>query len=203
MIKSENITADKVGYYGYSSQDILPKRSKMLNTVTPYLLCAASHVIDPKCSNNVVNDDSTTTIRVDNVRVRSRSKNSMSKSNNKRHVDVTINNNNSTDTNNHDVGINVYPNQTDCLIEENMVDCTSRKNNVRSESNEIILSMLHNLMNRQRIEDDCIRRQHEWRQLSVLIDKILFWIFMIVTVFTSILFLFIIPIQRRGFYSFV
>lgn len=62
-----------------------------------------------------------------------------------------------------------------------------------------IMQMLRYLMLRQETEDDCTRRIHEWRQLSMFIDKILFWIFTVVTLGTSLLFLLIIPFSRRGF----
>lgn len=61
-----------------------------------------------------------------------------------------------------------------------------------------IANLLRHLLQRQDFEDNCNRRIHEWRILSVLIDKVLFWIFMLTTVATSVIFLLIIPIQRRG-----
>lgn len=58
--------------------------------------------------------------------------------------------------------------------------------------------MLRYVRHRQDMEDATNRRIHEWRLLSMFIDKILFWIFLVVTLATSIIFLVVIPIQRRG-----
>lgn len=69
----------------------------------------------------------------------------------------------------------------------------------QADAGEEVMIMLRYLMHRQETEDNVTRRIHEWRQLSMFIDKILFWIFTIVTVFTSCIFLLFIPIMRRGF----
>ena len=66
-----------------------------------------------------------------------------------------------------------------------------------NDAAEEVMVMLRYLMHRQETEDDCTRRIHEWRQLSMFIDKVLFWIFTIVTVLTSCIFLVFIPIMRR------
>mgnify|MGYP002714309361 CR=1 FL=1 len=62
-----------------------------------------------------------------------------------------------------------------------------------------MIQMVRYLMYRQEVDDNIGRRIHEWRLLSMYIDKILFWIFTITTVVTSIIFLLIIPVKRRGF----
>ncbi|XP_054152688.1 neuronal acetylcholine receptor subunit alpha-10-like [Oppia nitens] len=40
---------------------------------------------------------------------------------------------------------------------------------------------------------------HEWRLLALFVDRILFWIFFIITFCSSVMFLIVIPIQQRGF----
>ncbi|XP_054152689.1 neuronal acetylcholine receptor subunit alpha-10-like [Oppia nitens] len=40
---------------------------------------------------------------------------------------------------------------------------------------------------------------HEWRLLALFVDRILFWIFFIITFCSSVMFLVVIPIQQRGF----
>nr|XP_027196944.1 acetylcholine receptor subunit alpha-type acr-16-like [Dermatophagoides pteronyssinus] len=62
-----------------------------------------------------------------------------------------------------------------------------------------LIKMVRYLIHRQEVDDNIGRRIHEWRLLSMYLDKILFWIFTITTVVTSIIFLLIIPIKRRGF----
>jgi len=41
----------------------------------------------------------------------------------------------------------------------------------------------------------------EWRQLAAVVDRILFWIFCIITCVSSALFLLIIPGFNRGWFS--
>ena len=75
------------------------------------------------------------------------------------------------------------------------------RDKLNSEKNKTdceIRYLLGHLIKRQEFEDQCNRRIHEWRLLSMFIDKVLFWIFMLTTLATSVIFLVIIPIQRRG-----
>lgn len=62
-----------------------------------------------------------------------------------------------------------------------------------------MLKILRYLMWRQQLEDQHNKMVHEWRLLALAIDKILFWVFLVITVVSSLSFLVIIPIQRRGF----
>lgn len=64
---------------------------------------------------------------------------------------------------------------------------------------EEIVKILKYLLWRQEQEDRHNKVIHEWRLLAQAIDKILFWIFLAITLTSSISFLVIIPIQRRGF----
>lgn len=75
---------------------------------------------------------------------------------------------------------------------------TNQKQNNASIDQELI-QMLRYLMHRQEIDDNINRRLHEWRLFSMFIDKVLFWIFTITTIVTSVVFLLIIPVKRRGF----
>ncbi|GIZ04007.1 uncharacterized protein CEXT_456721 [Caerostris extrusa] len=47
-------------------------------------------------------------------------------------------------------------------------------------------------------EDYRIRVVDEWRQMALVIDRILFWIFFVVTLVSSLSFLVIVPLHRRG-----
>lgn len=66
-------------------------------------------------------------------------------------------------------------------------------------ASEEMLKILRYLIWRQDLEDQHNRIVHEWRLLALAIDKILFWVFLVITVISSLSFLVIIPIQRRGF----
>lgn len=63
---------------------------------------------------------------------------------------------------------------------------------------EEILRSLRYIVQRQEQEDHRIRVVNEWRQIALVIDRILFWIFFIVTVMSSLSFLVIVPLHRRG-----
>ena len=68
-----------------------------------------------------------------------------------------------------------------------------------SPASEEMLKILRYLIWRQDLEDQHNRIVHEWRLLALAIDKVLFWVFLVITVISSLSFLVIIPIQRRGF----
>ncbi|GFQ94997.1 neuronal acetylcholine receptor subunit alpha-6 [Trichonephila clavata] len=61
-----------------------------------------------------------------------------------------------------------------------------------------ILRTLQYLLYRQEQEDYRVRVVNEWRQMALVIDRILFWIFFVVTVVSSLSFLVIVPLHRRG-----
>ncbi|GIX82476.1 uncharacterized protein CDAR_122141 [Caerostris darwini] len=61
-----------------------------------------------------------------------------------------------------------------------------------------ILRTLQYLLYRQEQEDYRIRVVDEWRQMALVIDRILFWIFFVVTLVSSLSFLVIVPLHRRG-----
>nr|XP_042902633.1 neuronal acetylcholine receptor subunit alpha-2 isoform X2 [Parasteatoda tepidariorum] len=63
---------------------------------------------------------------------------------------------------------------------------------------EEILRTLQYLLYRQEQEDHRIRVVNEWRQMALVIDRILFWIFFVITVVSSLSFLVIVPLHRRG-----
>lgn len=61
-----------------------------------------------------------------------------------------------------------------------------------------ILRTLQYLLQRQELEDHRIRVVNEWRQMALVLDRVLFWIFFVVTVMSSLSFLVIVPLHRRG-----
>ena len=62
-----------------------------------------------------------------------------------------------------------------------------------------MLRILRFMIRKQEADDRQAQRVMEWRLLALAIDKILFWIFLIVTFISSFIFLLYIPIRRRGF----
>lgn len=63
---------------------------------------------------------------------------------------------------------------------------------------EEVLRTLRYLMEKQQREEHLTRTVNEWRQMALVIDRTLFWFFLIITAVSSICFLVVIPIQRRG-----
>ncbi|KAF8766772.1 Neuronal acetylcholine receptor subunit like protein [Argiope bruennichi] len=74
--------------------------------------------------------------------------------------------------------------------------CTGSSSGTRIQAE--ILRTLQYLLYRQEQEDHRIRVIDEWRQMALVIDRILFWIFFVVTVVSSLSFLVIVPLHRRG-----
>ncbi|CAN7992835.1 unnamed protein product, partial [Ixodes hexagonus] len=64
---------------------------------------------------------------------------------------------------------------------------------------EEVLRTLRYLLEKQEREDRTTRTVNEWRQMALVIDRVLFWIFLVMTVMSSLTFLVFIPIQRRGY----
>ncbi|KAH6940067.1 hypothetical protein HPB50_024615 [Hyalomma asiaticum] len=63
---------------------------------------------------------------------------------------------------------------------------------------EEVLRTLRYLLEKQQREEHLTRTVNEWRQMALVIDRTLFWFFLIITAVSSICFLVVIPIQRRG-----
>ncbi|KAL1422278.1 hypothetical protein MTO96_022155 [Rhipicephalus appendiculatus] len=63
---------------------------------------------------------------------------------------------------------------------------------------EEVLRTLRYLLEKQQREEHLTRTVNEWRQMALVIDRTLFWFFLVITAVSSICFLVVIPIQRRG-----
>lgn len=63
---------------------------------------------------------------------------------------------------------------------------------------EEVLRTLRYLLEKQQREEHLTRTVNEWRQIALVIDRTLFWFFLIITAVSSICFLVVIPMQRRG-----
>ncbi|KAK8783525.1 hypothetical protein V5799_010110 [Amblyomma americanum] len=63
---------------------------------------------------------------------------------------------------------------------------------------EEVLRTLRYLLEKQQREECLTRTVNEWRQMALVIDRTLFWFFLVITAVSSICFLVVIPIQRRG-----
>lgn len=62
-------------------------------------------------------------------------------------------------------------------------------------------SMMRYFLDRQKFTEDGQAVVIEWRQLAAAVDRILFWVFCIMTCVSSALFLIIIPGYNRGWFS--
>ena len=54
------------------------------------------------------------------------------------------------------------------------------------------------LIKRQEVDDFSQKIAHEWRQVAQVIDRFLFWVFLILTVFITTVLLLVIPIYHRS-----
>lgn len=61
-----------------------------------------------------------------------------------------------------------------------------------------VLRTLRYLLEKQEREERLTRTVNEWRQIALIIDRALFWFFLVITAASSFCFLVVIPVQRRG-----
>ncbi|KAG7169222.1 putative ligand-gated ion channel subunit-like, partial [Homarus americanus] len=66
-----------------------------------------------------------------------------------------------------------------------------------NRAQEEIIRALKILLSRQEREDAEKKRLNEWRVIAIAVDRILFWIFFIVTTVSSVVFLVILPLVKR------
>ncbi|XP_069172204.1 neuronal acetylcholine receptor subunit alpha-10-like isoform X2 [Procambarus clarkii] len=69
-----------------------------------------------------------------------------------------------------------------------------------SRAHEEIIRALKILLSRHEREDAEKKRLNEWRVIAIAVDRILFWIFFIVTTVSSVVFLVILPLVKRSQY---
>ncbi|XP_042221623.1 uncharacterized protein LOC121866092 [Homarus americanus] len=69
-----------------------------------------------------------------------------------------------------------------------------------NRAQEEIIRALKILLSRQEREDAEKKRLNEWRVIAIAVDRILFWIFFIVTTVSSVVFLVILPLVKRSEY---
>lgn len=62
-------------------------------------------------------------------------------------------------------------------------------------------SLMRYFIDRQKFSDDGQAVVIEWRQLAAAVDRILFWVFCVMTCVSSALFLLIIPGYNRGWFT--
>lgn len=68
----------------------------------------------------------------------------------------------------------------------------------RSQLHEEVLKTLQVLISRQELDDECEEIANEWRQVAQVIDRLLFWVFLLATVLITLLLLIIIPLLRHA-----
>ena len=54
------------------------------------------------------------------------------------------------------------------------------------------------LIKRQEVDDFGAKLAHEWKQVAQVIDRFLFWVFLILTVLITTILLLVIPIYHRS-----
>jgi len=59
-----------------------------------------------------------------------------------------------------------------------------------------MLTALRRIMARYDSDDAEAQLLHEWRRLAVVVDQILFWVFLVATVSSTVLILVVIPVAR-------
>lgn len=69
-----------------------------------------------------------------------------------------------------------------------------------NRAQEEIIRALKILLSRQEREDAEKKRLNEWRVIAIAVDRILFWVFFIVTTVSSVVFLVILPVVKRSEY---
>ncbi|XP_018016609.2 neuronal acetylcholine receptor subunit alpha-5-like [Hyalella azteca] len=65
---------------------------------------------------------------------------------------------------------------------------------------EEILMALRALLSRQLRQDTDLKRLNEWRTVAIAVDRILFWVFFVVTTVSSVVFLLVLPLVKRAEY---
>ncbi len=65
--------------------------------------------------------------------------------------------------------------------------------NRSSQLHDQLLRTLQVLIARQEHDDECQAMANEWRQLAQVIDRLLFWLFLVSTVVITLMLLIIIP----------
>lgn len=69
-----------------------------------------------------------------------------------------------------------------------------------NRAQEEIIRALKILISRQEREEAEKKRLNEWRVIAIAVDRILFWIFFLVTTVSSVVFLVILPVVKRSEY---
>jgi len=59
-----------------------------------------------------------------------------------------------------------------------------------------MLAALRRIITRYDVQDATAQLLHEWRRLAVVVDRFLFWIFVVATVSSTLLILVVIPVAR-------
>lgn len=62
---------------------------------------------------------------------------------------------------------------------------------------QTLLGLMNGMKERHRIDDALEKINYEWRMIAEVLDRLLFWIFLVLTVALTLVLLFIIPLYRR------
>lgn len=86
-----------------------------------------------------------------------------------------------------------------CTVKTTSLSSSSAASNGKVQDE--ILRSLRYLMSKQEQEEQNMKIVNEWRQIATVLDRALFWVFLVGTLVSSISFLVIVPMERRGFYG--
>ena len=69
---------------------------------------------------------------------------------------------------------------------------------VTSKVQQDMLRALKQLVTRKEHQVETKKRLNEWRMVAIAVDRILFWIFFVITTISSLVFLVILPVMKRA-----
>uniref|UniRef100_A0AC34F2X1 Uncharacterized protein n=1 Tax=Panagrolaimus sp. ES5 TaxID=591445 RepID=A0AC34F2X1_9BILA len=88
--------------------------------------------------------------------------------------------------------------ETELISIENGESVLRKKAKKLNDLHSKLLKTLEMLIKRQEVDDFSQKIAHEWRQVAQVIDRFLFWIFLILTVVITTVLLLVIPIYHRS-----
>uniref|UniRef100_A0A914YT91 Uncharacterized protein n=1 Tax=Panagrolaimus superbus TaxID=310955 RepID=A0A914YT91_9BILA len=88
--------------------------------------------------------------------------------------------------------------ETELISIENGESVLRKKAKKLNDLHSKLLKTLEMLIKRQEVDDFSQKIAHEWRQVAQVIDRFLFWIFLVLTVVITTVLLLVIPIYHRS-----
>jgi len=82
------------------------------------------------------------------------------------------------------------------LVDAGYSSLSSAERLAVAASHQQMLSALRRIISRYDSDDAAAQLLYEWRRLAVVVDKLLFWVFLVATVGSTLLTLVVIPLAR-------